>query len=46
MNSNPSNMSLDDFVAYLKKHGITDYKKNWGGTEISFPCPFPPAFTD
>lgn len=40
MNSNPSNMSAEDFTAYLAKHGITDYKKNWGGTEISFPCPF------
>ena len=40
MNSNPDHISADEFIAYLAKHGITDYKKNWGGDEISFPCPF------
>lgn len=40
MNSNPSNMSAEDFIAYLAKHGITDYEKNSNGTEIAFSCPF------
>ena len=38
--SNPKNMSVEEFVSYLAKHGITTYKKNYNGTEIAFPCPF------
>lgn len=38
MVSNPTNMSGDEFIAYLNKHGITETKQK--GDEISFPCPF------
>lgn len=38
MATNPTNMSADEFISYLSKHGISDYKQR--GDEISFPCPF------
>lgn len=38
MAANPSNMQAEDFISYLAKHGISDYKQR--GKEVSFPCPF------
>ena len=38
MATNPTNMSADEFISYLGRHGIGDYKQR--GDEISFPCPF------
>lgn len=35
---NPTNMSASEFISYLAKHGIGDYKQ--GDDEVSFPCPF------
>ena len=38
MATNPSDMSPDDFIAYLAKHGITETKQR--GNEVSFGCVF------
>ena len=38
MVSNPTNMDPNEFISYLEKQGITDYKQK--GDEISFTCPF------
>ena len=35
---NPTNMSKDEFISYLAKHGIGETKQS--GSEVSFPCPF------
>ncbi len=44
MASNPLSMKPEDFIAYLTKHGITEYKQR--GKEVSFTCPFAPCDDD